>query len=116
MPDGLVIGIVVFLVIVVYYVSLIILSGPSSSSQKKDKQFLDFFGISSDSNSITEVSSKIQNKVLQLLDQNDLVGIDRAIEIATASKYSSAIAVTFFKLKSQIQKLKDKNQIRSPDI
>jgi hypothetical protein len=112
MPDGFVIGIVVLLVIVVYYVSLIILSVRSSSSQIKDKQFFEFFGISSDNYNIPEVSGKIQDKVLQLLDQNDLVGIDRAIEIATAAKYSSAIAVTFLKLKTQIKILEDKNRAR----
>ncbi len=111
MPDGFVIVIIVFLVIVVYYVSLIILTRTSSSSQEKeDKQFFDFFGISPDSNNIAEVRGKIQDKVLQLLDQNDLVELDRAIEIATAANYSSSIAVTFFKLKTQIKILEDKNR------
>lgn len=117
MSDGVVAGLFVILILAVYYVSMLILTRSSRSSLKKDdKQFLDFFGIRSDNNNIAEVSGKIQDKVLQLLDQNKLVEIDRAIVIATAAGYSSSIAATFFKLKTQIQKLKDKNLIRSPDI
>lgn len=97
-----------FLVFAVIYTSLFIGTTAIKRGQSKaEKQFVEFFGMKSDNKNIPEVSGRIQDKVLQLLDQNDLLELDRAIEIAVAVNYSSSIGVAFFKLKTQIQKLKE---------